>query len=104
LIETIGRIINAPRSRLDKARGGLMKILGREEEAAEDALKIANEKQAAMVKKLDQYNEADYEPTDKPTAERPEPDDEESEGAPRKAEGGAKKKNKKPLKEKQKDA
>jgi DNA topoisomerase VI subunit B len=57
LIEGIGRIVKAPKSRLDKARLGLMKILGREEEAAEDALKAASEKQNAMVKKLDQYSE-----------------------------------------------
>ncbi len=60
LIEGIGRIVKAPRARLDKARAGLMKILGREEEAAEDALKVASEKQKAMVKKLDQYSEEEF--------------------------------------------
>ena len=64
LIEGIGRIIKAPRPRLEKAKIGLMKILGREEEAAEDALKVATDKQTAMVKKLDQYNESDYETAD----------------------------------------
>jgi DNA topoisomerase VI subunit B len=60
LIEGIGRITGAPRTRLDKAKDGLMKILGRDEAAAEDALEVATNKQRAMVKKLDQYDENEY--------------------------------------------
>jgi DNA topoisomerase-6 subunit B len=60
LIEGIGRITNAPRPRLDKAKDGLMKILGRDEAAAEDALAHASAKQKEMVKKLDQYDEEDF--------------------------------------------
>jgi DNA topoisomerase-6 subunit B len=61
LIEGIGRITGAPQNRLEKAKGGLMKILGREEAEAEDALKTATTKQRELVKKLDQYNEDEYE-------------------------------------------
>ncbi len=53
LIEGIGRITKAPKSRLDKARIGLTKILGRDEIAAEEALQVATDKQQAMVDKID---------------------------------------------------
>ncbi len=52
LIEGIGRITKSPKSRLDKARDGLMKILGRDEEAAEEALSKAATKQKEMVAKM----------------------------------------------------
>lgn len=65
LIEGIGRITGASRPRLDKAKIGLMKILGREEAEAEDALKTASTKQRELVKKLDQYNEEDFETSDR---------------------------------------
>lgn len=51
LIETIGRITKVPSARLDKARDGLMKLLGRDAAAAEDELSQAVEKHAAMAKK-----------------------------------------------------
>jgi DNA topoisomerase-6 subunit B len=51
LIETIGRITKAPATRLDKARDGLMKLLGRDAAAAEDQLSAAVEKHAALAKK-----------------------------------------------------
>jgi DNA topoisomerase VI subunit B len=60
LIEGIGRITGAPKPRLEKAKDGLLKILGREEAAAEDALAHASAKQKEMVKKLDQYDDDDF--------------------------------------------
>lgn len=60
LIEGIGRITGAPQPRLEKAKLGLMKILGRDEADAEDALKTATSKQNELVQKLDQYNEEDF--------------------------------------------
>lgn len=52
LIEGIGRITKSPKTRLDKARDGLMKILGRDEEAAEEALSKAASKQKEMMEKM----------------------------------------------------
>ncbi len=51
LISCIGRIVKAPEARLVKAREGLMKILGRDAEAAETELAVAEEKHAAMEAK-----------------------------------------------------
>jgi DNA topoisomerase-6 subunit B len=51
LIETIGRITKAPDKRLDKAREGLMKLLGRDAAAAEDQLNTALEKHAKHAAK-----------------------------------------------------
>ncbi len=48
LIEGIGRITNAPESRLKKAREGLMKLLGRDADHAQNALDLAVEKHAAQ--------------------------------------------------------
>jgi DNA topoisomerase-6 subunit B len=52
LIAGIGRITSAPDNRLEKARLGLMKILGREAEEAQDALESAVEKHAALEAKM----------------------------------------------------
>lgn len=52
LIEGIGRITKTPKKRLDKARDGLMKILGRDEEAAEEALSKAATRQKEMMAKM----------------------------------------------------
>ncbi len=51
LIEIVGRITKAPAARLQKARDGLMKILGRDAAEAEDELQVAVEKHAALEKK-----------------------------------------------------
>ncbi len=51
LIEGIGRIVGAPESRLKKAREGLMKILGRDADHAQNELEIAVEKHAKMEAK-----------------------------------------------------
>jgi len=51
LIETIGRITKAPAGRLDKAREGLMKLLGRDAAAAESELTQAVEKHAKLAAK-----------------------------------------------------
>ncbi len=61
LIEGIGRITGAPKPRLEKAKEGLMKLLGRDEAAAEDALAHASAKQKELVRKLDQYDENEFE-------------------------------------------
>lgn len=60
LIEGIGRITGAPKARLDKAKLGLMQILGREEAEAETALEAATSKQRELIQKLDQYKEDDF--------------------------------------------
>lgn len=52
LISGIGRITQAPETRLEKARKGLMKILGRDADAAQDALDTALEKAASLEAKL----------------------------------------------------
>ncbi len=57
LIAGIGRITNAPDARLDKARQGLMKILGREADEAQDALESAVEKHAELEAKLKKSDE-----------------------------------------------
>jgi DNA topoisomerase-6 subunit B len=69
LIEGIGRITGAPRTRLDKASDGLLKILGRDEAAAEDALAHATTKQKEMVKKLDQYDEEEFDRSEEDSEE-----------------------------------
>ncbi len=51
LIEGIGRIVKAPETRLQKAREGLMKLLGRDAAAAEDELQTAVEKHAKIAAK-----------------------------------------------------
>ncbi|MBS1985163.1 MAG: DNA topoisomerase VI subunit B [Bdellovibrionales bacterium] len=51
LISCIGRIVKAPETRLQKARDGLMKILGRDAERAENDLALAEEKHAALEAK-----------------------------------------------------
>ena len=48
LIEGIGRITKAPQTRLEKARLGLMKLLGRDAEKAQDELQSAVDKHAAQ--------------------------------------------------------
>ncbi len=52
LISGIGRITNSPESRLEKAKQGLMKILGREADEAQNALESAVEKHAALEAKI----------------------------------------------------
>lgn len=52
LIEGLGRILKAPTSRLDKARAGLMKLLGRDASAAEQELESAVAKHAAHEAKM----------------------------------------------------
>ncbi len=57
LISGIGRITKAPEARLEKARKGLMKILGRDADAAQDALDSALEKAAAQDAKMKKKHE-----------------------------------------------
>jgi DNA topoisomerase-6 subunit B len=60
LIAGIGRITGAPQARLDKAKEGLMKLLGRDAQQAEDALAVAETKHAEVVerqKKIIEKNE-----------------------------------------------
>lgn len=52
LIDTLGRIIEAPESRLKKAREGLMKILGRDADHAQTELDVALEKHAKQEAKI----------------------------------------------------
>jgi len=52
LITCIGRILKAPESRLEKAKKGLNKILGRDTDVAEAALKEAIVKQEKMKAKI----------------------------------------------------
>lgn len=51
LIEGLGRITKAPETRLERARSGLMKILGREADAAEAELETAVKKHAELEAK-----------------------------------------------------
>jgi DNA topoisomerase-6 subunit B len=52
LIEGIGRITKSPKARLDKAREGLMKILGRDAKEAQSELQQAVEKHAELESKM----------------------------------------------------
>lgn len=53
LISCIGRITKAPEKSLIKAKEGLMKLLGRDAEHAENELAVAEEKHAALKAKQD---------------------------------------------------
>jgi DNA topoisomerase-6 subunit B len=53
LIACIGRITKAPEKSLVKAKEGLMKLLGRDAEHAENELAVAEEKHAALKAKQD---------------------------------------------------
>ncbi len=75
LIDTLGRIIEAPESRLKKAREGLMKILGRDADEAQSELTVAVEKHAAQEAKLKKkYGKGD----DDDAPPHPEKDDDDS--------------------------
>jgi len=52
LIEGLGRILSAPAKRLDVARQGLLKLLGRDAQAAEEQLETAVAKHAAHEAKM----------------------------------------------------
>jgi DNA topoisomerase-6 subunit B len=58
LIAGIGRITKAPMARLDKARQGLMKILGRDADSAEKDLQEAIEKHSKLEAKQKARSEA----------------------------------------------
>ena len=65
LIETIGRITSAPKTRLKKAETGLMKILGREADDAEGKLKDAEAKKAQLLEKRQQQTDSASKKTSK---------------------------------------
>lgn len=52
LIQTIGRITNAPQKRIKAAEDGLRKILGRDTSSAEAELAVAEEKRAQLEAKM----------------------------------------------------
>jgi DNA topoisomerase VI subunit B len=51
LVQGLARIVNAPKSREKKAEEGLEKLLGRDTDTAEEALKVAEEKLQVQKKK-----------------------------------------------------
>ena len=59
LIQGLGRITGAPQARMDKATAGLMKILGRDADEAENQLNVAVEKHAKLVAKQKKSTEDD---------------------------------------------
>jgi DNA topoisomerase-6 subunit B len=59
LIECLGRITKAPTSRLDKAKLGLLKILGRDADKAEDMLESAVKEQSKLEQKIKKKSAAD---------------------------------------------
>ncbi|MBP7843964.1 MAG: DNA topoisomerase VI subunit B [Proteobacteria bacterium] len=65
LIECLGRITKAPQSRLEKAKLGMLKILGRDADKAEGDLETAVQKQSKLDERMKKSSEADDENNDK---------------------------------------
>jgi DNA topoisomerase-6 subunit B len=65
LIECLGRITKAPQSRLEKAKLGMLKILGRDADKAEGDLETAVQKQSKLDERMKKSSEADDDSNDK---------------------------------------